>query len=289
MLQHDPRVRLHVDDGRLFLKSTPKTFDVIILNLPEPQTAQINRFYTVEFFREAAAKLNTGGIVSFQLVASEDYITPTLASFLQCINRSLREVFPEVSTIPGGKVHFFASKQAGTLTDQADELLRRLKSRHLKTSYVREYYLPFRMSPDRMAQLAEQIRPQPDTPLEPGLCSHRVLLRRGAVERPVQSALPRNLLEPGAHPVSLDRVGPDRTAGGWDFSVWSVEAKAIPTGEYRSLCWRHGFHPDGAGGIAASRFPGNLRLRLSATGCSDRGNDDGHGAGQLAGLAKDWA
>ncbi|HEY4934846.1 MAG TPA: hypothetical protein VII23_25030 [Terriglobales bacterium] len=159
------RVRIRVSDGRLFLKSTPQKFDVIVLNLPEPQTAQINRFYTVEFFREAAAKLNPGGVLSFQLVASEDVITATLASFLQCIDHSLREVFPEISTIPGEKAHFFASKQAGTLTDQADELLRRLKSRHLQTSYVREYYLPFRMSPDRVSQLAEQIRPGPETPV----------------------------------------------------------------------------------------------------------------------------
>jgi len=164
-LQHDPRVHLHVIDGRLFLKTTNQRFDVIILNLPEPQTAQINRFYTVEFFHEAAAKLNPGGILSFQLVASEDYITDTLASFLRCINRSLREMFPEVTTIPGERAHFLASKQKGELTDQPDELLRRLKSRHLETTYVREYYLPFRMSPDRMSQLAEQIRPQPDTPL----------------------------------------------------------------------------------------------------------------------------
>ena len=165
ILQHDPRVHLHVVDGRLFLKTTKQTFDVIILNLPEPQTAQINRFYTVEFFREAAAKLNAGGILSFQLVASEDYITDTLASFLQCINGSLRYVFAEVTTIPGERAHFFAGNQRGTLTEQPDELLRRLQSRQLKTSYVREYYLPFRMSPDRMSQLAEQIRPQPQTRL----------------------------------------------------------------------------------------------------------------------------
>ena len=76
-----------------------------------------------------------------------------------CIHRSLREVFPEVGAIPGDTVHFFAAKQAGTLTDQPDELLRRLKSRQLDTTYVREYYLPFRMSPDRMSELAEQIRP----------------------------------------------------------------------------------------------------------------------------------
>jgi len=165
VLQHDPRVRLHVVDGRLFLKTANQKFDVIILNLPEPQTAQINRFYTVEFFHEAAAKLNPGGILSFQLVASEDYITETLASFLQCINRSLRYVFAEVTTIPGERAHLFAGNQRGTLTEQPDELLRRLQSRQLKTSYVREYYLPFRMSPDRMSQLAEQIRPQPETRL----------------------------------------------------------------------------------------------------------------------------
>jgi len=164
-LQHDRRVRLHISDGRLFLKSTADTFDVVILNLPEPQTAQINRFYTVEFFRQAAAKLNPGGILSFQLVASENYITPARASFLRCINRSLREVFPEVSTIPGDTVHFFASKQAGTLTDQADELLHRLQARRLETSYAREYYLPFRMAPDRMTELAERIRPESATPV----------------------------------------------------------------------------------------------------------------------------
>ncbi len=164
-LQHEPRMRLHTADGRLFLKSTPETFDVIILNLPEPQTAQLNRFFTVEFFREAAARLNPGGILSFQLRASENYITPTLGSFLRCINRSLQEVFPEVTTIPGDTAHFFAATQAGTLTVSADALLQRLKSRHLETSYVREYYLPFRMAPDRMLDMAEQIRPRPETPI----------------------------------------------------------------------------------------------------------------------------
>ena len=165
MLQHEPRVHLRATDGRLFLKSTAETFDVIILNLPEPQTAQLNRFFTVEFFREAATKLNPGGILSFQLRASENYITPTMGSFLRCINRSLQEVFPEVTTIPGDTAHFFAAAQAGTLTVSADDLLQRLKSRHLETIYVREYYLPFRMAPDRMIEMAEQIRPRPETPV----------------------------------------------------------------------------------------------------------------------------
>jgi spermidine synthase len=164
-LERDSRIQLHSMDGRLFLKSTPETFDVIILNLPEPQTAQLNRFFTAEFFREAATRLNPRGVLSFQLRASENYITPARSSFLRCIHRTLHEVFPEVTTIPGDTVHFFAAMEAGTLTDRADDLLQRLKSRRLETSYVREYYLPFRMAPDRVLDLAEQIRPLPETPV----------------------------------------------------------------------------------------------------------------------------
>ena len=164
-LSQQARVRLHATDGRLFLKGSQRQYDVVIVNLPEPQTAQLNRFYTIEFFRETAAKLNPEGVLSFQLRGAENYVTPTTAAFLSCINRSLREVFPDVATIPGDTVHFFAAKRAGILTRSAGELLRRLRSRELHTSYVREYYLPFRMAPDRMSELEEQIRPTATTPV----------------------------------------------------------------------------------------------------------------------------
>jgi len=164
----DPRVHTHPIDGRLFLKllkTTPDRFDVIILNLPDPETAQLNRFYTYEFFQEVAARLNPGGVFSFQLRAAEDFISPELADFLRCIKKTLSEVFPEVTFIPGGTVHFFAAQRAGLLATGSQDLLSRLRARHLRTSYVREYYLPFRMMPDRMADLDLQIRPLADTPV----------------------------------------------------------------------------------------------------------------------------
>ena len=131
-----------LSDGRRFLKSTSDTFDVIIVNLPDPHTAQLNRFYTEEFYREAAARLRPGGIVSFQVTSSEDYINPELADFLRCLQRTLRQVFPEVAAIPGETVHFFAAARPGTLTTDPQELLRRLRARRLHTQYVREYFLP---------------------------------------------------------------------------------------------------------------------------------------------------
>jgi spermidine synthase len=164
-IPNDPRVHVHVTDGRLFLKTTASTFDVIIVNLPDPQTAQLNRFYTLEFFREAAKKLTGSGILALRLTAAEDYISPELAAFLRSIYKTLRAVFPEVTAIPGETVHFFGAKRSGVLAAGSEELLARLRARRLATSYVREYYIPFRMMPDRMADLDRQIEPRPETPV----------------------------------------------------------------------------------------------------------------------------
>jgi spermidine synthase len=165
----DPRVHVHYADGRYYLRNYLKTagdtFDVIILNVPDPQTAQLNRFYTAEFFRSARDRLASGGLLALQLRSSEDYISPDLAEFLRCIHHTLREVFPYVVAIPGETIHFFAATRPDVLTDNPQTLIARLQQRNLKTQYVREYFIPFRMMPDRMEQVREQLRPLTSTPV----------------------------------------------------------------------------------------------------------------------------
>src|ERR1022692_2539006 len=161
----DPRVRMHYADGRHYLKTAGDTFDVIIVNVPDPQTAQLNRFYTAEFFRSARDHLASGGLLALQLRSSEDYISPDLAEFLRCIHHTLRQVFPYVVAIPGETIHFFAATRPGVLTDNPQTLIARLQERNLKTQYVREYFIPFRMMPDRMEQVREQLRPLTSTPV----------------------------------------------------------------------------------------------------------------------------
>jgi len=164
-LVSDPRVHLHYADGRYYLKTAGDTFDVIILNVPDPQTAQLNRFYTIEFFRSARDHLAPGGLFALQLRSSEDYISPDLVEFLRCIHRTLRKVFPYVVAVPGETIHFFAATRPDVLTDNPQTLIARLQERNLKTQYVREYFIPFRMMPDRMEQVREQLRPLPATPV----------------------------------------------------------------------------------------------------------------------------
>jgi spermidine synthase len=164
-VRSEPRVRIHPVDGRFFLKTSQAKFDVIIINLPDPFTAQLNRFYSHEFFLEAAEKLNPGGVLSFQVTAAENYISQELADLLRCLEKTLRAVFPQVIAIPGETVHFLAANQPGSLTLDSSELMSRLRERRIRTQYVREYYLPFRMSPDRIQDLQLQIEPQPETPI----------------------------------------------------------------------------------------------------------------------------
>ena len=153
----DSRVDIHFMDGRRFVKKTSKTFDVIILNLPNPYTAQINRFYTLEFFREVYKKLDDRGIFSFQITSSENVIGPELSNFLSSLSATLARVFPQWIIIPGETNHFISSRHYGDLTTDPHILIERLKSRNLQILYIREYYIPYQMSNDRQTYLQSRI------------------------------------------------------------------------------------------------------------------------------------
>lgn len=163
--RRDPRVRVHALDGCLYVRRTPERFDVMIVNLPEPETAQLNRFYTLEFFREAARKLDPGGLLSLRMRGAENYLSPELARLLGSIHATLRAVFPDVLVLPGETIHFFAAQRPGVLVRDADGLYQRWRARGIHTQYVREYYFRFRLTPERMRALEEQMAPGPHTRL----------------------------------------------------------------------------------------------------------------------------
>ena len=157
LMLESPKVTLHHLDGRLFVKRTPGKYDVIIVNLPEPFTAQLNRFYTVEFFRETKRILSDNGIVSFRVTSAENYISDDLQKLLSSYYQTLRRVFGEVKILPGNTNVFLACQQRGVLTYDAKVLVGRLKERGIQTNYVREYYLPFRLESERIDYLNDRV------------------------------------------------------------------------------------------------------------------------------------
>ncbi len=63
----DPRVRVHIEDGRFFLQTTSKRFDIITGEPPPPKHAGIVNLYTREYFALVRDRLREGGIATYWL------------------------------------------------------------------------------------------------------------------------------------------------------------------------------------------------------------------------------
>jgi spermidine synthase len=153
----DPRVGIIAMDGRLFVKQTNETYDVVILNIPEPHTAQANRFYTTDFYRELQPVLTDDGLVCFSIYSNPNYMSREARELYMSLKRTLEMVFEEVLITPGAVNFFLASKQHGVLTDDWRELLERAAHRGVETRYVREYYLFADFSQDRFEQTLQAL------------------------------------------------------------------------------------------------------------------------------------
>jgi spermidine synthase len=149
-LLDDPRVHLVYGDGRRFVDADGGDFDVVIVNLPEPATGQINRFYTREFFEGVRAILAPGGILSLGLPSAENYWSPELARRNASVFQTARDVFPQVVVTPGDHNFYLAS--AIPLSDQAAPLVERLSRRGIETRQVQAPYLEWLFTTDRFAQ-----------------------------------------------------------------------------------------------------------------------------------------
>ncbi|MCM8765485.1 MAG: fused MFS/spermidine synthase, partial [Candidatus Omnitrophica bacterium] len=154
----DPRVEIKHLDGRFFIKRAERIYDCIIIHLGDPYTAQLNRYYTVEFFKEMKNILSKDGIVSFAVTSSENYISRQLGDFLRSVYFSLREVFEDVKVLPGDTAYFLACPKVGILTYDYKILMERARERKLDIKYVREYYLFSKLSEERIAYIENSLK-----------------------------------------------------------------------------------------------------------------------------------
>lgn len=157
---NDPRVTLIFSDGRLYTKQnmnspSPDTFDVIILDLPEPSTGALNRFYTQEFFGEIQAILRPGGIFALGLPSAENYWSPELARRNSSIYHTLKEVFPEIIVLPGEHNFFLASDTP--LNVDPLVLAERLRQRDIATRWVTPDYIEYVFTTDRFAGVQQEL------------------------------------------------------------------------------------------------------------------------------------
>jgi spermidine synthase len=134
-------------DGRSFLSQSTKTYDAIIVNLPEPNTFQINRFYTDGFFKLAAQHLSQGGVLSFSMQGFDNYLAEPQRQKLSSLYNTAKTYFEHVLLLPGQKVFFLCSN--GKLSTDIPAVL---EQKGISTAYISGFF-DGNLTPERIDRL----------------------------------------------------------------------------------------------------------------------------------------
>jgi spermidine synthase len=147
------QVNIMTIDGRRYIANSNKRYSAIILDLPEPDTFQINRFYTREFFAHTKKILKKDGILSFSLIANPTYLSEVRVKKLSSIFNTVKRYFHNVLLIPGQETYFLASD--GNLTA---DIPKKLRKKSIPTSYIDGFYYG-NVTKERIKSINESINP----------------------------------------------------------------------------------------------------------------------------------
>jgi len=155
-LLNNKLVRIITEDARKFIKALrTSAYDLVILNLPEPATANINRFYTTGFFKEAKTALKENGILCLTLPASYGYIGRKMQMANGSIYNSLKNVFSHVKLSSEEYGYIFSSGKPFDTNPQA--LSERFYKRAIETLYFQPYILADAFSPLKVSLVRERL------------------------------------------------------------------------------------------------------------------------------------
>ncbi len=160
----DKRVKIFHVDGRYFVKQLmgKKHYDLIFANVPDPSTASLNRFYTLEFFKEVENILAKNGVFAASISSAGTYIGKEVGSYTGSVYHTLYDVFKYVVVTPGEINYYFASNADGIITNDIDTLAQRYRERKIESPYFSEYHYQIYLLPERVRYIEKQLRSRKD-------------------------------------------------------------------------------------------------------------------------------
>jgi len=124
----DPKMKVYVKDGRVFLAKSEKKYDVIVLDAYNTDSIPFH-LTTKEFFEEVRRHVKPDGAVVSNIWS------PTLNKYFEAEIKTFQATFPELYIFPGltsGNYIFVATPRSGqvpewTVVDRAAEITREKK------------------------------------------------------------------------------------------------------------------------------------------------------------------
>ena len=141
----DQRFKIVIQDGREYVKnliranskpgdslSPPLVFDVVYVNVPEPSTLLLNRYYTREFFQDLSQVMKNSGVIALKITSSENYEKGFVSDYTASVYHTVKSVFPEVVVAPGHQNFIFASHESSSISDNPGLLAQRYAAAGVK-------------------------------------------------------------------------------------------------------------------------------------------------------------
>ncbi|MFC1735824.1 hypothetical protein ACFL1X_06885 [Candidatus Hydrogenedentota bacterium] len=176
----DPTVEIVNADGRFVVKNAEERYDMVIVNLPEPSSAALNRYFTREFCEEVRRVLNPGGVLVTGAASSSTYIGDDLGNYLGSAYNTVKSVFEHVAVTPGEESHFFACDSPGVVTVDPKTLTTRYLLRAIESDTFSHYVFDSLLTPYHVEFIEKELAKRSDAPvntdLHPVMYYYRLIL-----------------------------------------------------------------------------------------------------------------
>jgi len=135
LLKRIPSLNVIHQDGRAFLQNTEKSYDAILLNVPEPDTFKLNRFYTARFYELAKKHLRPDGILLFSVEGIDNYLSDAQRQKISSLYRTAKTRFADILMLPGERIFFLCRDEP--LNPDIPKLL---EEKGIETTYIKGYF-----------------------------------------------------------------------------------------------------------------------------------------------------
>jgi len=147
LIKKIPGLNVIHTDGRAYLARSKAVYDAIIINLSEPDTFQINRFFTGQFFALAKSRLARHGVLSFSVKGFDNYLAEPQRQKISSLYNTAAAYFEHVLLLPGQKILFVCSTRP-----VETDIPARLNQKKISTAYISGYFYG-NLTPERIQRL----------------------------------------------------------------------------------------------------------------------------------------
>ena len=113
------------DDPIHYLRTSPNIYDIIFIDVPDPSSLLLNRYYTLQFFKLAKNHFSeNSSILAITLSSGTNFMTPELVQLNASVWNTFSKVFPYSIIIPSIKNIYIGSEEE-VITNDVEELQQR--------------------------------------------------------------------------------------------------------------------------------------------------------------------